>query len=99
MDKWKVLYTRMSMFSLRFCVYLPTVISGEEVDIILQRSEGGVDSALTYAKTISKYMKDLIGYVEKKLALGRTVDSLHHATNINWNKIYLFDNTDQNFEK
>lgn len=50
-----------------------TAISGEEVDIILQRSEGGVDSALTYAKTISKYMKDLIGYVEKKLALGRTV--------------------------
>ncbi|XP_057181430.1 rho GTPase-activating protein 45 isoform X2 [Triplophysa rosa] len=45
------------------------VISGEEVDIILQRSEGGVDSALTYAKTIAKYMKDLIGYVEKKLAL------------------------------
>nr|XP_055073150.1 rho GTPase-activating protein 45 isoform X2 [Misgurnus anguillicaudatus] len=45
------------------------VWSSEEVDIILQRSEGGVDSALTYAKTISKYMKDLIGYVEKKLAL------------------------------
>uniref|UniRef100_A0A8C2GS16 Rho GTPase activating protein 45 n=1 Tax=Cyprinus carpio TaxID=7962 RepID=A0A8C2GS16_CYPCA len=43
--------------------------SAEEVDIILQRSEGGVDSALTYAKTISKYIKDLIGYVEKKLAL------------------------------
>ncbi len=46
-------------------------MSAEEVDIILQRSEGGVDSALMYAKTISKYMKDLIGYVEKKLALGR----------------------------
>ncbi|XP_051549937.1 rho GTPase-activating protein 45-like isoform X2 [Myxocyprinus asiaticus] len=45
------------------------VMSAEEVDIILQRSEGGVDSALTYAKTISKYMKDLISYVEKKLAL------------------------------
>ncbi|XP_039538351.1 rho GTPase-activating protein 45 isoform X3 [Pimephales promelas] len=44
-------------------------MSAEEVDIILQRSEGGVDSALTYAKSISKYMKDLIGYVEKKLAL------------------------------
>ncbi|XP_059425423.1 rho GTPase-activating protein 45-like isoform X3 [Carassius carassius] len=43
--------------------------SAEEVDIILQRSEGGVDSALTYAKTISKYIKDLIGYVERKLAL------------------------------
>ncbi|XP_017262799.1 rho GTPase-activating protein 45 isoform X2 [Kryptolebias marmoratus] len=38
----------------------------EEVDVILQRSEGGVDSALLYAKTISKYMKDLMTYVEKR---------------------------------
>uniref|UniRef100_A0A673JNR7 Rho GTPase activating protein 45 n=1 Tax=Sinocyclocheilus rhinocerous TaxID=307959 RepID=A0A673JNR7_9TELE len=45
------------------------MMSAEEVDIILQRSEGGVDSALTYAKTISKYMKDLISYVERRLAL------------------------------
>uniref|UniRef100_A0A665TEH1 Rho GTPase activating protein 45b n=1 Tax=Echeneis naucrates TaxID=173247 RepID=A0A665TEH1_ECHNA len=41
----------------------------EEVDVILQRSEGGVDSALLYAKTISKYMKDLAGYVEKRISL------------------------------
>ncbi|CAB1314030.1 unnamed protein product [Coregonus sp. 'balchen'] len=41
----------------------------EEVDIMLQRSEGGVDSALAYAKTISKYMKDLMSYVEKKILL------------------------------
>ncbi|XP_019936841.2 rho GTPase-activating protein 45 isoform X1 [Paralichthys olivaceus] len=41
----------------------------EEVDVILQRSEGGVESALLYAKTISKYMKDLINYVEKRLSL------------------------------
>ncbi|XP_074523608.1 rho GTPase-activating protein 45 isoform X2 [Halichoeres trimaculatus] len=41
----------------------------EEVDVILQRSEGGVDSALLYAKTISKYMKDLISYVEKRTSL------------------------------
>ncbi|GAA6222332.1 minor histocompatibility protein HA-1 isoform X2 [Lates japonicus] len=41
----------------------------EEVDLILQRSEGGVDSALLYAKTISKYMKDLINYVEKRTSL------------------------------
>ncbi|KAK7889234.1 hypothetical protein WMY93_024794 [Mugilogobius chulae] len=41
----------------------------EEVDLILQRSEGGVDSALLYAKTISKYMKDLISYVEKRTSL------------------------------
>ncbi|XP_034036193.1 rho GTPase-activating protein 45 [Thalassophryne amazonica] len=42
---------------------------GEEVDVILQRSEGGVDSALLYAKTISKYIKDLISYVEKRTSL------------------------------
>ncbi|CAN9500581.1 unnamed protein product [Ophioblennius macclurei] len=41
----------------------------EEVDVILQRSEGGVDSALIYAKTISKYMKDLMSYVEKRTSL------------------------------
>ncbi|KAL1023062.1 hypothetical protein UPYG_G00035990 [Umbra pygmaea] len=41
----------------------------EEVDIMLQRSEGGVDSALAYAKTISKYMKDLMSYVEKRTLL------------------------------
>ncbi|KAL4658903.1 minor histocompatibility protein HA-1-like [Arapaima gigas] len=45
------------------------VASPEEVDIILQRSEGGVDSALTYAKSISKYMKDVIGYIEKRIAV------------------------------
>uniref|UniRef100_A0A4W4HC90 Rho GTPase activating protein 45b n=1 Tax=Electrophorus electricus TaxID=8005 RepID=A0A4W4HC90_ELEEL len=43
--------------------------SAEEVDILLQHSEGGVDSALTYTKTISKYMKDVIGYVEKRISL------------------------------
>ncbi|XP_077389800.1 rho GTPase-activating protein 45 isoform X2 [Festucalex cinctus] len=41
----------------------------EGADVILQRSEGGVDSALQYAKTISKYMKDLINYVEKRTSL------------------------------
>ncbi|KAJ8270091.1 hypothetical protein GJAV_G00110230 [Gymnothorax javanicus] len=43
--------------------------SAEEVDIILQRSEGGVDSALTYAKSVSKYLKDVISYVDKRIAL------------------------------
>ncbi|KAI1891738.1 hypothetical protein AGOR_G00146860 [Albula goreensis] len=45
------------------------VLSAEEVDVILQRSEGGVDSALNYAKSIAKYMKDVISYVEKRIAL------------------------------
>uniref|UniRef100_A0A803V9S9 Rho GTPase activating protein 45 n=1 Tax=Ficedula albicollis TaxID=59894 RepID=A0A803V9S9_FICAL len=41
----------------------------EEVDVMLQRCEGGVDAALQYTKTISKYMKDLIGYLEKRTIL------------------------------
>ncbi|XP_056368404.1 rho GTPase-activating protein 45 isoform X2 [Oenanthe melanoleuca] len=41
----------------------------EEVDVMLQRCEGGVDAALQYTKTISKYMKDLIGYMEKRTVL------------------------------
>ena len=47
----------------------------EEVDVMLQRCEGGVDAALQYAKTISKYMKDLIGYLEKRTTLGEWGDS------------------------
>jgi hypothetical protein len=48
------------------------VCAVQDVDVneVLQRSEGGVDSALLYAKTISKYMKDLITYVEKRTSLG-----------------------------
>ncbi|XP_056599791.1 rho GTPase-activating protein 45 isoform X1 [Triplophysa dalaica] len=44
-------------------------MSPQEVDILLQRSEGGVDSALNYAKSIAKYMKDIIGYVDKRITL------------------------------
>lgn len=42
----------------------------EEVDVLLQRCEGGVDAALQYAKNMAKYMKDLIGYLEKRTTLG-----------------------------
>lgn len=44
----------------------------EEVDMLLQRCEGGVDVALNYAKNMAKYMKDLIGYLEKRTALGES---------------------------
>lgn len=50
-----------------------SALIAEEVDIILQHSEGGVESALTYAKSISKYMKDVINYVEKRIGLGGCV--------------------------
>lgn len=53
----------------------------EEVDIMLQHSEGGVDSALAYAKTISKCMKDLMSYVEKRTSLSGHTDTAVHTDN------------------
>nr|KAF6400351.1 Rho GTPase activating protein 45 [Rousettus aegyptiacus] len=47
----------------------PGCLMPEEVDKLLQRCEGGVDAALNYAKNMAKYMKDLIGYLEKRTAL------------------------------
>lgn len=44
----------------------------EEVDMLLQRCEGGVDAALQYAKDMARYMKDLISYLEKRTALGES---------------------------
>ncbi|XP_040484244.1 rho GTPase-activating protein 45 [Ursus maritimus] len=44
-------------------------LAPEEVDMLLQRCEGGVDAALQYAKNMARYMKDLIGYLEKRTAL------------------------------
>ncbi|XP_068599602.1 rho GTPase-activating protein 45 [Brachionichthys hirsutus] len=56
---------------------------GRVVDVILQRSEGGVDSALLYAKTISRYMKDLMNYVEKRTSLetefAKGLQRLYHS--------------------
>ncbi|XP_051930704.1 rho GTPase-activating protein 45 isoform X2 [Hippocampus zosterae] len=55
----------------------------EGADVILQRSEGGVDSALQYAKTIAKYMKDIISYVEKRTSLemefSKGLQRLYHS--------------------
>lgn len=41
----------------------------EEVDLTLQRNDSGVESALLYAKALSKYIKDLLGCMEKRLAI------------------------------
>ncbi|KAL0966368.1 hypothetical protein UPYG_G00294440 [Umbra pygmaea] len=41
----------------------------QQVDVRLQLSEGGVESALSYAKAVSRYIKDLISYIEKRTAL------------------------------
>ncbi|RVE58980.1 hypothetical protein OJAV_G00199680 [Oryzias javanicus] len=41
----------------------------EEVDRALQRQDSGVDSALLYAKAWSKYTKELLAWVEKRLSM------------------------------
>lgn len=56
---------------------IPVVFTGpsppvrpEEVDRTLQRQDSGVESALLYAKAWSKYTKELLAWVEKRLSLG-----------------------------
>lgn len=41
-----------------------------ELDDVLQRSESGVESALLYAKAWSKYTKELLNWVDKRLSMG-----------------------------
>lgn len=45
-------------------------VRAEDVDRTLQRQEGGVESALLYAKAWSKYTKELLVWVEKRLSMG-----------------------------
>lgn len=45
----------------------------EEVDLTLLKNDSGVESALLYAKAWSKYIKDLLAWMEKRLALGETL--------------------------
>uniref|UniRef100_A0A3P8XIY7 Rho GTPase activating protein 45 n=1 Tax=Esox lucius TaxID=8010 RepID=A0A3P8XIY7_ESOLU len=45
------------------------LLSGEKVDLLLQLSKGGVDLAFSYAKAVSRYIKDVISYLEKRTAL------------------------------
>ncbi|XP_061121458.1 rho GTPase-activating protein 29-like isoform X1 [Syngnathus typhle] len=40
---------------------------GEEVDRTLQQKDNGVESALRYSKAWSKYTKEVLGWVEKRL--------------------------------
>lgn len=44
----------------------------EEVDLTLLKNDSGVESALLYAKAWSKYIKDLLAWMEKRLAMGET---------------------------
>lgn len=45
-------------------------LRAEEIDSVLLRNDNGIESALSYAKAWSKYTKDIVAWVEKKLNLG-----------------------------
>uniref|UniRef100_A0A3P8SGC6 Rho GTPase-activating protein 29 n=1 Tax=Amphiprion percula TaxID=161767 RepID=A0A3P8SGC6_AMPPE len=44
-------------------------VRAEEVDRTLQRQDSGVESALLYAKAWSKYTKELLAWVEKRISM------------------------------
>lgn len=44
----------------------------EEVDLTLLKNDSGVESALLYAKAWSRYLKDLLSWMEKRLAMGKS---------------------------
>ncbi|XP_071420997.1 rho GTPase-activating protein 29 isoform X4 [Pithys albifrons albifrons] len=44
-------------------------LRAEEVDSMLLRNDSGIESALAYAKAWSKYTKDVVAWVEKKLSV------------------------------
>ncbi|XP_062834031.1 rho GTPase-activating protein 29 isoform X2 [Anolis carolinensis] len=44
-------------------------LRAEEIDSVLLRNDNGIESALSYAKAWSKYVKDIVAWVEKKLNL------------------------------
>lgn len=45
---------------------------GEELDLRLIRTKGGVDAALEYAKTWSRYAKELLAWTEKRASHGES---------------------------
>ncbi|KAM5237961.1 GEM-interacting protein [Ctenodactylus gundi] len=44
----------------------PTPLTGEELDLRLIRTKGGVDAALDYAKMWTRYAKELLAWTEKR---------------------------------
>lgn len=49
---------------------LSSPVRAEDVDKTLQQQDSGVESALLYAKAWSKYTKELLAWVEKRLSIG-----------------------------
>ncbi|KFV67555.1 Rho GTPase-activating protein 29, partial [Dryobates pubescens] len=49
--------------------YIQGHLRAEEVDSMLLRNDSGIETALSYAKAWSKYTKDVVAWVDKKLSL------------------------------
>lgn len=74
-DQWQAVMLKPIFYKLP--QRLPVVVTGlsppvraEDVDRTLQRQDSGVESALLYAKAWSKYTKELLAWVEKRLSMG-----------------------------
>ena len=61
----------------------------EEVDLTLQKNQSGVESALLYAKAWSKYIKDLLAWVEKRLAMGEAQDLVQEKPTRGYIGVYV----------
>ena len=62
------------------------------MDLTLQKNHSGVESALLYAKAWSKYIKDLLAWVEKRLAMGEARDVVpEKLTRGSWASMYGFE--------
>uniref|UniRef100_A0A8C3B3N3 Rho GTPase-activating protein 29 n=1 Tax=Cyclopterus lumpus TaxID=8103 RepID=A0A8C3B3N3_CYCLU len=61
--------SRMSVSSADSTIPEVPLTREEEVDLTLLKNDSGVESALLYAKAWSKYIKDLLAWMEKRLAL------------------------------
>ncbi len=55
------------------CSLSPELSTVEHVDLLLLKHDSGVESALLYAKAWSKYTKDMLAWVEKRLSLGQSI--------------------------
>lgn len=54
----------------------------QKVDQVLLQNDSGVESALLYAKAWSKYAKDVLSWVEKRLNMGQSLTHAHAHTHV-----------------
>ena len=48
-------------------------MTAQDLDAIMQKLDSGVEIALQRAKAWAKYAKEILNYVEKKIAFGQSI--------------------------